>query len=154
MRIAPLAHHLHLAETLARWHHGQWSHLYADWSFQRCVDELRAHDDAERIPTTLIALSDDGELLGSASLIVDDLPERQDLSPWLASVFVAPEHRQRGIGDRLVAAAVAEARRLGAERLYLFTPEHERYYAARGWSTLTCTETAGHAVVVMSRATA
>ena len=39
--------------------------------------------------------------------------------------------RSQGLGGRLVEAAVSEARRLGIAQLYLFTPHHEAYYAAR-----------------------
>jgi predicted N-acetyltransferase YhbS len=97
----------------------------------------------------LLAL--EGEvLLGSVSLVRDDLPGREELSPWLASLYVPPERRSRGIGGALVDAAVAEARRLGVERLCLFTPRHEAYYAARGWAVLERTSTEGQPIVIMS----
>jgi predicted N-acetyltransferase YhbS len=150
VRIVPLAQHLELADTLARWHHAEWSHLYTDWTFERCLGELRAQADAERLPTTLLALEGD-TLLGSVSLVLDDLPGRDELSPWLASLYVPPEHRNRGVGGALVEAAVAEARRLGVERLHLFTPGHEAYYAGRGWRVLERTTTAGQPIVIMSR---
>ena len=151
MRIVPLASRLDLADTLARWHHGEWHHLYADWTFERCLAELRAQVDADRLPTTLLAL--EGEtLLGSVSLVLDDLPGREELSPWLASLYVPLEHRSRGVGGKLVEAAVTEAHRLGVTQLYLFTPRHESYYAARGWSVLERTSTAGQLIVIMTRA--
>lgn len=39
----------------------------------------------------------------------------------LAKMAVAPNERRRGIGRRLIAAAIAKAERLGATRLYLET---------------------------------
>lgn len=76
-------------------------------------------------PTTLIAF-DNHRLLGSASLVEEDLPETEllegvSLSPWLANVFVVPEARGRGVGRVLVEEAAKQADDLGIEILYLFT---------------------------------
>ena len=61
---------------------------------------------------------------------------RPKLSPWLAGVFVAPEHRRRGIGAALVERVVQEARALDIPRLYLYTPGGGTLYARLGWSIL------------------
>ena len=106
------------------------------------------------MPTTLVAVSEHGGLLGSVSLVHDDLPGYEHLTPWLASLYVKPEARGRGVGSRLVSAALAEAHRLGIRRLYLFTPEHEDYYSRRGWSYLERASAAGHPVTIMCRFTA
>jgi GNAT superfamily N-acetyltransferase len=151
VQIVPLAYRLDLAPTLARWHYDEWRDLYGNWSSEVALAELQGQTDPDRVPTTLVALSDEGELLGSVSLLADDLPECPQLSPWLASLFVRPDRRGQGLGGRLVEAAVSEARRLGASRLYLFTPHHEAYYAARGWSLVERATAAGQPVVVMGR---
>jgi GNAT superfamily N-acetyltransferase len=155
VRILPLAHRPDLAPTLARWHHDEWHSLYDGWSYEAALAELCGHTEADRVPTTLVALSAEGELCGSVSLVVDDLPACPWYSPWLASLYVRPECRGRGLGGRLVDAAVAEARRLGVSRLYLFTPHHEGYYAARGWSVVERTTVGAPpvAVAVMCRTT-
>src|SRR5439155_10150697 len=113
-----------------------------------------SHDDPDRVPTTLVAVSEDDGLLGSVSLVLDDLPGFERLSPWLASLYVRPDRRGAGLGGRLLEAAVAEARRLGVHRLYLFTPEHEGYYASRGWSVVERASAGGQPVPIMSRLTA
>jgi ribosomal protein S18 acetylase RimI-like enzyme len=59
----------------------------------------------------LVAWEDD-EPLGHAHLALSDPPELQDVS-------VRPEHRRRGVATVLTAAAEAEARRRGADRLQL-----------------------------------
>ncbi len=60
-----------------------------------------------------------GNLLGSAMLVAQDMDTRTDLTPWLASVFVAPEHRRQGIATKLIAQVVdaAKALRFPAFRL-------------------------------------
>jgi len=59
---------------------------------------------------------------------------RPKLSPWLAGVFVAPEHRRRGIGAALVERVVQEARALEIPRLYI--PGDGTLYVRLGWSIL------------------
>lgn len=121
------------ATTLARWHHAQWSDLYADWTLQVATDELVDHATRRGIPTTLVAM-EEGELLGSVSLVEEDAPELKDQGDaWLASLYVVPDARGRGWGERLVRALVAHAAAQKIERLWLFTPEHAAFYARLGW---------------------
>jgi predicted N-acetyltransferase YhbS len=89
-------------------------------------------------------------ILGSASLIVHDMDTRPDLSPWLASVFVAPEHREQGIGTALVRRVIEEAQTLSVPNLYLFTtPDKRDFYARLGWKLLEHARYRGYQQVVM-----
>lgn len=153
MKIVSLAHRLELADILATWHFGQWAELYAGWSLDTCRDELLAQTDADQVPTTLVAIDANGQPAGSVSLLSRDLPGRDDLSPWLGNLYVRSDLRGRGIGGRLLAAAVAEARRLGIAKLYLFTPDREAYYAARGWRLAGQDAAGGRPVTIMVRPT-
>jgi len=58
---------------------------------------------------------------------------RPTLTPWLSGVFVAPEHRRRGIGAALVERVVQEAQALGKPCLYLYTPGCGALYLRLGW---------------------
>ena len=121
------------ADTLAAWHHAQWSHLYDDWTLAQTREELRDHATRRTRPTTLVALQDKA-LLGSVSLVDEDAPELRDQGDaWLASLYVVPEARGTGLGKALVKALVEFAAGQGVERLWLFTPEHADFYARLGW---------------------
>ncbi len=150
MRIVSLAERPDLTATLAQWHFAEWADLYPGWTLEACQTELRSHTDADRLPTTLVAVDATGEPLGSVSLVLDDLPGWEHFSPWLASLFVRPDQRGRGVGGSLLRAAVAEARRLGVATLYLFTPFHEGYYAARGWAEVARASAGGRPVAIMT----
>ena len=135
MDIRYLADHPGHVPVLARWHHAQWGHLYEDWTLDVAEAELRDHATRRTMPTTLIALEGD-ELLGSVSLVEEDAPELRDHGDaWLASLYVRPEARGRGLGTLLTRALVAFAADQGIERLWLFTPEHEHFYRQLGWRT-------------------
>lgn len=141
MEIVELAHHPELGPVLARWHVAEWAHLYPAWDLAAAEAEFAAMHRPGRIPTTYLAFDGEGrtadDLLGSVSLIDDDeLDGYRDVGPWLASLYVVPAARGRGVGDALARLAVERARSLGVRRLHLFTAGQEAFYAARGWRTV------------------
>ena len=150
MRIEPIAAHRAHVATLATWHHAEWGHLYSHWTHAVCQAELEQHAArADGLPTTLLALEGQ-ELLGSVSLVFEDAPELQEHgSPWLASLYVKPQARGRGIGAQLARAAVARAAQEGVDELFLFTPEHRDFYARLGWRPLARTALKGTPVDLM-----
>ncbi len=117
---------------------------------ENLTDIFREHLNRDCIPLTLIALFD-GQPAGTASIYVHDMDTRPDLSPWLAAVYVAPSYRKRGIGSALVKAVEGAAHKLRIGRLYLFTPDQERFYARLGWSVLERVEYWNQTVVIMEK---
>jgi len=128
MQIDYLADQMEAAELLAGWHHAEWR----ESTLEETAAELRSHTGRRQIPTTFVAL-DHGRVMGSASLLVADLVGWEHLSPWLASVFVAPDFRGKGVGRALVSRAVDDAQQLGIRKLYLYTAGASDYYAQFGW---------------------
>jgi GNAT superfamily N-acetyltransferase len=139
-RIAWLGEHPHHVRTLADWHVRAFADWVSGWQLDAAEQELRAHMLARTVPTTLVALDEaaagDDALLGSVSLLASDRPAPDRHAPWLGSLYVRPDARQRGVGAVLVRAAVAEARRLGVPVLHLWTPAHAAFYARLGWVAL------------------
>ena len=150
MTIDFLDRHPHLVPTLAGWHHAQWGHLYSHWTLAVATTELSDHATRRTLPTTLVKV-EAGEALGSVSLVLEDAPELcEHGSPWLASLYVRPEARGRGLGAQLVHAAVAHAAMLGVAELFLFTPEHAAFYQRLGWRPLARTALLGTPVDLMT----
>lgn len=149
MRIENIADNPALIETVARWQWGEWGHLDPDDSLAARIASLRDQTDPNRIPTTFIAL-DGGEPLGTASLVEDDMNTHRDLSPWLASVYVMPATRGRGVASALVRRVVRQAAAMGVTRLYLYTPDAEGLYAKLGWQMIAEEHFEGHPVTIMA----
>jgi GNAT superfamily N-acetyltransferase len=152
MRIEYLADHRALVPELARLHFSQWGHLHPDETIEDRTRRLRGSCGRSAVPTVLVALAGP-ELRGSAMLIAHDMDSRPELTPWLAGVYVLPEHRRRGYGSALVDRVVSEAAALGVPELYLYTPDADDFYSRLGWSVLEHCEYLGMQVVVMSRRT-
>ncbi len=151
MTIVPLLRHPEHRARLAALHGAEWRHLYEDgWDEATALAELAA-ERAEGLPRTLVALDDDGALAGSVSLVLRDLPSRPDLDPWLASLYVLPAWRGRGLGGRLVRAIEAEGSALGFDRLFAFTESATPFFVGLGFTVLERAEAAGHPIDLLER---
>lgn len=149
MQIDYLADHPEFISEVARWHHEEWSYIRPGDTIEARTIRLRAECGRGEIPTTFVAFSN-STALGSAMLIAHDMETHMDLTPWLASVFVEPDHRRQGIASALIGHVVECAARLGVKRLYLFTEGAEQMYLRLGWSVLERTSYRGEDAVVMS----
>ena len=136
--------------TIAKWQQDEFGYLNPSGTLEQRERRLREATDLERLPIALVALSNEGVLMGSASILATTLTHKH-LSPWLSSVFVHPEHRGKGIASALSMRVCEETARLGFEKLYLFTPRNETLYARLGWTTFDLTIHDGVSLVIMER---
>lgn len=150
----------HLAPVLAAWHHAEWGHLYAPdvWDLATARREFEAMAEPGSRDRTWLAFDGDARdaeaLLGSVSLVAtDDLDGFEHLTPWLASMFVAPAARGRRVAASLTSALLDGARADGHDVVHLFTSGQRAFWAERGWSTVAEIDTEGHPATVMARRT-
>lgn len=85
----------------------------------------------KEMPMMFIALKED-KVVGVVSLWNNDLTARQDLTPWMATLYIKSEYRNQGIGTILQNKSIEVARSLNYEYLYLIT-DHVGYYEKTGW---------------------
>ena len=132
MQISYLADYPHFASSLALLLVEHWRSITPEQTLESRTARLLAHCNRDVLPIAWVA--HEGEQpLGTAALRVHDLPGREDLTPWLGGVFVAPEYRKRGIGAALCVRVEEEARKRGYRELYLFTLDKQDWYASFGW---------------------
>jgi GNAT superfamily N-acetyltransferase len=150
MRIATLAQHPEHVCTVAGWIFHEWGSRLPGVNLEKIETQFQTHLNRNRIPLTLLAF--EGDLpVGTSSLVLQDISSRPELSPWVAGVYVLPEHRGKGIGSRLVGLAEQVARRLGVKQLYLFTHDRAGFYANFGWRALEQTQYHRLPVVIMCK---
>lgn len=150
--IKPLATLQHLWPQAAQWSHAAWRYEFPADTSNTYLEQF-ALDAASpgALPEIYAAVGPNGELLGLASLVADDeLPGDTEPGPWLAAVFVTPEARSHGIGSTLVQHVVERSRQRGDAALYLYTDDHEGWYASKGWTSLRRTPLNGIDHIVMS----
>lgn len=136
-------------DTLASWHHQEWASLNPGQTLGDRQRKMQEYLESCFVPSTFVASNSGEQILGSAAIISSDMETRPELSPWLASVFVVPEFRKQGVGSDLVKHVMKEAKLAGFAKLYLFTPDQERFYENLGWSILESTDYRNHQVTIM-----
>ncbi len=149
MHIDNIADHPEFVETVAGWQWEEWGHLDPADSLAARIANLRAQTERGPIPTTYLAL-ERGELLGIASMVADDMPTHPEFSPWLASVYVTPEARGRGVASALVQQIVSAAATMGVGRLYLYTESARGLYEKLGWQVVATDHFEGSPVTIMA----
>ncbi len=135
------------ARVVATWQFAEWGSGYKD-TFDDLLSQIKRSIGSSAIPVIFVAMHDD-IIIGTASIVENDLPSREDINPWLASIFVVPEWRMRGVASALIGAALAHAKFLHIERLYLFTDDLESVYAKFGFEKLDSGEFMGKRVLIL-----
>jgi GNAT superfamily N-acetyltransferase len=136
--ICTLASRPQATHTLARYHYSEWEALYPDDTVASFAEDLSRAPGSTGLPTTWILTAGE-QVVGSVSLLDDDLDTDPRLSPWLANLWAHRDWRGRGLGKRLVLHACEQAAIFGFTTLYLYTPEHAAFYAGLGWRQLQST---------------
>lgn len=111
----------------------QWGNEQNYKFYQDCI--LHSCQTTDEIPRFYVALQN-GSIIGTYALIRNDINSRQDLYPWLACLYVNPEHRGKRIGSYLLEHAIQETYKKGYKKLYLAT-DLEGYYEKYGWTHTT-----------------
>ncbi len=124
-----------IISTLAKWHHEQWAYLSPQTSIEMRTEKYQEYLGEKLIPRTYVVL-ENSSVIGSASIVKNDMKTRMEYSPWLASVYVRPEHRDKGIGSKMVCHVMSVAEKNDFESLYLFTPDKESFYERLCWLTI------------------
>lgn len=148
-QIVRLTDYPHFADVCAAWAFGQWGSQRGG-TLERTRHRFALCSKPSEDFLTLLMIDGDRPL-GMASLWPSDDHHRMDLSPWLAGVFVHPDHRRQGIAQRLEQAIVSAAQQRGHPVLHLITDHSEALYAGWDWQTIEHRQQYGGEVVVMEK---
>lgn len=128
-----LLDHRELVPVLVDWFIEEWQPWYGPDGEGDAEADLLTCRDRNALPVCLIALDSETRLLGTIALRGNSVGSDLAEGPWLAGLYVAPEHRRRGVGTALVAALEQEAARLGFEAVYTSTDAADGIMRRRGW---------------------
>lgn len=148
-----LADHRGAIPLLASWIYNEWSFLYPGKSVQYIESLLRKRIHKKRLPFTLVAVAS-GKPVGTVSLKDFDMETRNDLTPWIASLYVSEPWRRKGVGSMLMKAVEQKAAGLNIKKLFLFTSDDGslvRFYRRLGWTIREKTAYQNYDVVIMEK---
>lgn len=121
------------AETCAAWSYGSWGCFLKEANISRSIEGYKKRaQSTDHIPLTWVGVIN-GKIIGMISLVECDHEDHKDLSPWLASMYVAQQYRNKGYASKLIQHLHKEAKNLGFDHLYLFTPDAMTLYEKNGW---------------------
>jgi N-acetylglutamate synthase-like GNAT family acetyltransferase len=138
-----------IINTIARWLYDEFYYLIPGKSIDYVIESLQGRLNYDKVPLSIVALNNN-EILGTVSLKIDDMDICENLTPWLASLFVNKVYRDNGIGTLLVKSIQEIARHLGYEELFLYTPGASEFYRRIGWITLEELKYKSKDVVIMN----
>jgi GNAT superfamily N-acetyltransferase len=134
-RIALLADVPHLVEAAGELRWREWGRPPEPTDREFWVDTTAAEAGRSGLPVTWVAVAEDGTVAGVVGLAAHDLDEiRDERTPWVAGMVVAPAYRMRGVGRALLADLEAYAKNEGHDRLWVVTEHAAAYYRACGYA--------------------
>jgi predicted N-acetyltransferase YhbS len=145
-----LADRPELISLLASWFYREWGHQNLMITLEMVERNLEKRLSRDRVPLTFIAFFGN-EAIGSASLKIREMEIYPQFLHWLGSVYVIEGYRNQGVGGQIVQHSVSVAKKLAVKELYLYTRNHEKFYAKFGWQTIEKPVYHGREVVVMKR---
>jgi len=136
LRVYPLYKKKSLYPILAYWSFNNW-YIHRNIPFNLVLHDYRRRASVNTLPFSFIAMWNEIPV-GMISIKKTDLANRDELTPWLSALFVAPEYRGKGIGSILIDTVLETGKKSGYKRIFLFIDsrnmdELEKFYFKRGW---------------------
>jgi GNAT superfamily N-acetyltransferase len=130
----------------------EWPRWYGPGGPGNAREDLDAFANPQgNLPVGVIALDDAGSPIGIAALKVASIATHTHLSPWATAGYVVPARRRAGVGAGLLAALLAEARRLGFHTVYCATASAASLLEREGWRRIDEVEHDGERQLIFRR---
>lgn len=121
-------HRVHLNQ-IVEWVYPEW--WFYRSAFSEVLEMYKTILNDKTLPIALIAFVNE-KPAGTALLCEDDPDIKLGISPWLESLYVAEEYRNRGVGRALVKRVEEIASASGFDHLYL-SSHIESFYERLNW---------------------
>jgi N-acetylglutamate synthase-like GNAT family acetyltransferase len=143
-----------LIPILAQWIYDEWRFYDASLTKDKVISGLKSRLKDNGIPFTLVALKNDIPI-GMISLKDKGEPEFSELaenSPWLGTLHILDEERNKGIGQELLNIATTIASQLGHEKVFVYTSNAENigWYLKNGAQIIETRPFRGHTITIMT----
>ncbi|TFE02179.1 GNAT family N-acetyltransferase [Jeotgalibacillus salarius] len=95
-------------------------------------EDCMRHSKKSDVPCFYI-IKDADRIIGTVALLRNELVSRQDLTPWLACLYVDPDYRKKRLGFKMMNEVCKIAAEMGYRHVYLST-DLDGYYEKAGWT--------------------
>jgi predicted N-acetyltransferase YhbS len=134
--IVPLASEPEFLDACVAWSYAEWGSQVPTRNLMKVREDYMANIGNTAPPLTWVAVCD-GKPAGMIRLKEIDHIEREDLKPWLSSLYVHPRYRGREIARQLCAHVHQTAREtFFYGRIYLFTGSAQAFYEKLGYKRI------------------
>ncbi len=135
--IIPLSERPEFLDACVAWSYGEWGSQVPTRDLLHVRQTYEASIDQQSLPITWVAITSEGKPAGMIRLKEIDHIEREELRPWLSSLYVHPRYRGQGIAEALCGHVHTIARDIyGYDRIYLFTGMAEGFYKKLGYERI------------------
>lgn len=140
LQIDFLANHTTLIPVCAKWNVDTWGNITGK-SYEDYLKTYESNINTETLPITLVAFKEETPI-GMATLATKDgcytYTPYPYLSPWLVSLFVAPEFRCQGVAESIINAIKTTAKTIGFSHMYLLAYDANlpKWYQKLGWENI------------------
>lgn len=151
MKLEYLADKEDLLPTVAKWYFEKWGCLDEGNTLDKDMKKLQVYLNKDRIPLMLLA-TDANEALGVVQLKFHEMSIYPEKTHWLGGVYVAKEHRGRGIARQIILELILIAEKLNVKILHLQTEDLTGgLYREMGWRPIEQVNYHDVEVLVMER---
>lgn len=133
IEIINLAYNQEYLSEVSEWIWKEWSEKHGA-KLEDIIYRSKHSLNKDDIPKMYIAKYKN-QVIGVVSLWRNDLTARQDLFPWMATLYVKEDFRNMGVGKLLQYKCIEQAKKMNYKNLYLITPL-DNYYEKTGWQFL------------------
>lgn len=134
---------------IAKWHHDEWSQYNPNRTFEKRLKDYESYLNDESIPS-MFCLMDKEVVLATCAIVACDMEGKENLFPWIASVYVSSNHRGKGLGKKIMQSMAELPVFKIHSKVYLYTPDQVPFYQKLGWETVEELNYCGDEVVIMS----
>lgn len=139
---------------LVEWMYEEWRHYDDSLTREKLSTSFNNRLNDDKMPFTLVA-ERNSQPIGMIALKETGEPEfssHYGSFPWLGSLHVLPEERNRGLGQTLVSVLNSIAVRLGHQKILFYTsnPNNVAWYLKRGAHVIDKQIFRGHPITIMA----
>ncbi len=133
--IGLLADRPELIDALALAYEAQWPSWYGADGRGDAHADMTARARRDGVPCGVVA-ADGDRAVGACALAEESMSRRGEFGAWIVGLWIAPEHRRKGLALKVLEAAVGQAGALNIAEVRAGTAAAAGVFIRAGWSEL------------------